>query len=151
MYKKSVALLVMLTICGQSFADYSPSSGYPANQGYQADSDYPAKEDRHHKHHHVDEKSREIDLRRLEALEKEDSEAYAHSKLAWGGVVAGTICTVVGTHNGNLRLILGGLAAVGISGCAGYVARQGENHRAKERREERDSIQKRLNLQHHHH
>lgn len=88
-------------------------------------------------------------MRRLETLEQEEKDGYSHTNLAWQGVVAGLIIGAAGLYGKSWKVAATGAALGGGSAIGGIIARPGENHRAKERREERDTIQKRLNPHHH--
>ena len=113
--------------------------------------------DHHHDHHHdrhhhpdqVAEEARKLDLKRLETLDKEDQEDYSHSKLAWIGVVGGIATASTGCYFKNTQLMTGGIVMTALSGGAGYIVNKNENYRAKQRKEEREEIQKRLSKHSH--
>ena len=114
--------------------------------------------DHHHDHHHdnhhhrdqITEEARKLDLKRLETLDKEDQEDYSHSKLAWTAAVIGMAAAGAGCYNQDIKLITGGATTALLFGYAGYRVNKNENYRAKQRREEREEIQKRLNKHSHH-
>jgi hypothetical protein len=146
-YKKNIALLAMvMSINSSCFAfGQEASQGYQTNQGYPADQGgYPSQ------HHHSNDRARAADERRLEALEKEDAEAYAHSKIAFVGVVIGGIVTYLAIRNRDEEIYEKGAIFTVMCGAICWIARNGENDRAIARKNEKKYIQDRLNHHHHH-
>ncbi len=142
MLKKSFTLLTTLILFNISMT--CAQQDYPAEKGHQVIT--------HHEHHStITEKAREADLRRLNVLEQDERNAQDCTKLAVAGVAIGTIITFVTWYDRCPTLATGAsLTFTGLFAAGGYIARQDEKYRAKERKKERSEIQKRLNNPAHH-
>lgn len=140
MNKKNIALIATLLCFNSSFA-LLENAGYAATQGSQPEQQSDSQE----------RKAREIDLRRLAALEEEESIAHFRTNIADAGLFFGLFFTGLGMKSNDKDIAAAGITLTIFSGLGGIMYKEQESCRAKERRIERAIIHKRLHSHLHNH
>ena len=95
-------------------------------------------------HNTINLEARRLELKRLEALNREEQEYKQQVARSWKILVLGLIAIVGGYHRENGTLLVAGCATVALSGARINYLHQINDYNAWERKEERDMIQKRL-------